>query len=261
MNVQEYISSGVVESYVLGLASNEERREFEELCLQYPEVLEARNAFELSLEKQAMQYAEAPAPALKARIWNEIKDEAKEEAKVIPLPQQQAPVRNINWLKYAAAACVILLAGSIYYNITLSKKNKALTGDYNNSMAELNMLKEDMEMLTNKPQVRMASLKGLEASPQSYTTVYWDSTSHDVYLLVNNLPKPPTDKQYQLWALADGKPIDLGFIGDGYFVKKDRLLIKAKNVLKAQAFAITLEKKNRPDPEKPAGDMYVMGNL
>jgi anti-sigma-K factor RskA len=248
VNVQEYISSGIVESYVLGLAADEERGEFEQLCLQYPELVKARTAFELLLEKQAMENAVAPAAALKQKIWNEI-------------PLQQAPVRKINWLRYAAAACVVLLAGSVYLNITLSNKNKKLTGEYNNSMAELNMLKEDMDMLTNKPQVRMASLKGLEASPQSYTTVYWDSTSHDVYLLVNNLPKPPTDKQYQLWALADGQPIDLGFIGDSYFVKKDRILIKAKNVQKAQAFAITLEKKNRPNPEKPDGDMYVMGNL
>jgi anti-sigma-K factor RskA len=247
----------MVESYVLGLASDEERREFEQLCLQYPELVQARTAFELLLEKQAMENVLAPAAGLKQKIWDEI----KEEAKVIPLQQGQAKIRKMNWLKYAAAACVILLAGSVYLNIELSNKNKKLTGEYNNSMAELNMLKEDMEMLTNKPQVRMASLKGTDMSPQSYTTVYWDTASHDVYLLVNNLPKPPSDKQYQLWALLDGKPIDLGMIAEDYFVKKNRLLLKANNAKNAQAFAITLEKKNRPNPEKPAGDMYVMGNL
>ena len=50
MNTQEYISSGIVESYVLGLASEEERREFEKMCNQHPEVLAARNAFEIALE-------------------------------------------------------------------------------------------------------------------------------------------------------------------------------------------------------------------
>ena len=34
-------------------------------------------------------------------------------------------------------------------------------------------------------------MKGMEISPASYATVYWDTTSHDVYLLVNNLPTPP----------------------------------------------------------------------
>jgi anti-sigma-K factor RskA len=43
VNKQEYISSGIVESYVLGLASAEERNEFEQMCSQYPDVLAARN--------------------------------------------------------------------------------------------------------------------------------------------------------------------------------------------------------------------------
>ena len=60
MNVQEYISSGIVESYVLGLASDEERKEFEQMCVQYPDVLAARNGFELVLEKKAMENAIIP---------------------------------------------------------------------------------------------------------------------------------------------------------------------------------------------------------
>lgn len=258
MNVQEYILSGIVESYVLGLASDEERKEFEQLCQQYPELLEARTSFELSLEQQAMQYAEVPPVALKQKIWQHIKEEdnpvqIKKTAKV--------PVRKINWLKYVAAASIALLIGSAYLNISLSSKNKKLKADYDTQVAQLDILKEDMDKLTSSPNIKMASLKGLPASPQSFTTVYWDTASHDVYLLVNNLPKPPSDKQYQLWALANGQPIDLGFISDEYFVKKNRLLIQAKNAQKAQAFAITLEQKNRPNPEKPEGEMYVMGNL
>ena len=62
MNIQDYISSGIIESYVLGLASQEERSEFERLAAQYPELLEARIAFEKTLEKQAMDNAIAPDP-------------------------------------------------------------------------------------------------------------------------------------------------------------------------------------------------------
>jgi anti-sigma-K factor RskA len=56
--------------------------------------------------------------------------------------------------------------------------------------------------------------------------------------MVNNLPQPATDKQYQLWALMNGQPIDLGV-----FARDERLLIKMKNVQNAQAFAITVEPK------------------
>lgn len=259
MNVQEYISSGIVESYVLGLASDEERNEFESLCLQYPELLAARQAFELSLEQQAMQYAVAPPVDMKQRIWDEIKPTDNESVKVVNL--SAAPVRKMNWWKVATAACVLLLAGSLFWIYDLNVKNATLGKENGKAKEDIRDLMAEVEQIKGNPNIKMASLKGLPASPQSFTTVYWDTASHDVYLLVNNLPKPPSDMQYQLWALADGQPIDLGFINDDYFVKKNRLLIQAKNAQKAQAFAITLEKKNRPNPEKPAGDMYVMGNL
>jgi anti-sigma-K factor RskA len=259
VNVQEYILSGIVESYVLGLASEEERKEFEQLCLQYPELVEARTSFELSLEQQAMQYAEVPPVSLKQKIWEEIKEELQESAKIVPL--SQVKVKKRNWWKVATAACIVLLAGSFVWMFDLNAKIYRLEKENWRAKENIQDLMTKVGRLQSDPNVKMASLKGMPASPQSFTTVYWDTASHDVYLLVNNLPKPPSDKQYQLWALADGQPIDLGFINDDYFIKKNRLLIQAKNAQKAQAFAITLEQKNRPNPEKPAGDMYVMGNL
>lgn len=240
---------------MLGLASEEERREFEQLCSQYPELIEARTAFEISLEKQAFENAIHPSADLKNKILAQIDTGGK----VVSMPA--APVKRINFWKYAAAACLLLLAGSVYLNISLAGKSKKLTDDYNNTVAELKEVRSDIEMLRGKPEIKMASLKGTPKSPQSYTTVYWDTTSHNVYLLVNNLPKPADSLQYQLWALTDGKPVDLGFISDDYFVKQNKLLLKANNIQKAQAFAITLEKKGRPNVSAPAGEMYVVGNL
>ena len=47
MNIQEYISSGIIESYVLGLADPEERLEFERIAVEYPELLAAKDAFDI----------------------------------------------------------------------------------------------------------------------------------------------------------------------------------------------------------------------
>lgn len=251
MNVQEYISSGIVESYVLGLASAEERREFEQMCLQYPEVLQARTAFELSLEKQAMENAIAPPADLKNKILSELGSSGK------VVSMQSSSVKSMTWIKYAAAACFVLLAGSIYYNISLSNKNKVLQSNYDNTVAKLNDMENDMSVITGRESIKMTSLKGTDISPQSYTTVFWDTTSHDVYLLVNNLPAPASDKQYQLWAFINGQPVDLGY----FDIKKERLLIQANNAQGVEAFAITLEKKGRPDPSKPEGAVYVLGKL
>jgi anti-sigma-K factor RskA len=254
VNVQEYISSGIVESYVMGLASPDEQREFEQICAQYPEVLEARIAFETSLEEQAMKNAIIPPASLKEKVVAA----AFENPGATIVSIDRTPVVKTNWIKYAAAAAVILLAGSLFWNISLYNQNKQLKTEYTSTVAKLADIEKDLDAITLNPNVKTASMKGLQISPSSTATVFWDTTSKDVFLLVNNLPKPASDRQYQVWALLDGKPIDLGMIDNEMFVDQKRLLLRMKNTGGAQAFAITLEKKGgNPTPQ---GDMYVMGN-
>ena len=157
--------------------------------------------------------------------------------------------------------------GTAFWAYSLYNKNKELqqVAEQQNSTqqeldqttAQLNDLKEQAALL-QKPGVKMASLKGTGVSPTSYVTVYWDTTSKDAYLMINNLPAPASDQQYQLWALLDGKPVDMGVFN--YELRQEKLLVKAKNVQNAQAFAITLEPKGgseNPTLEK----MYVVGKL
>lgn len=254
MNVKEYISSGIVESYVLGLASPEERSEFEKMCEQYPEVLEARIAFEVSLEKQATQNAIEPPADLKQRILNDINSTAK----VIRIDEKPVKVNPVTsrWWKYAAAVLILLLAGSVYWNLGLQKKKKELSEQLNNSATRMAQLEKDIAALKPNPAMKMVKMDGTPVSPQSYTTVYWDTTSHDVYLLINNLPKPASDQQYQLWALLNGQPIDMGMLE---ISEKPLQLYHMKNVQAAQAFAISLEKKG--GSPTPKGAIYVVGKL
>jgi anti-sigma-K factor RskA len=167
--------------------------------------------------------------------------------------------KGVNRWKFAAAASVILLAGSIAWNIAQMNQNKTLAVNLEKANDNITGLVAEIGKLQQNPNIKMAALRGMEISPQSTATVYWDTTSHDVFLLANNLPAPPDGKQYQLWALIDGKPVDLGMMD--YNIRQKKLLVRMKNVGNAQAFAITLEKMDRPDPSKPGGDMYVMGNL
>ena len=87
-------------------------------------------------------------------------------------------------------------------------------------------------------------------------TVYWDKRSKDVYLHVNNMPAATTGKQYQLWALVDGTPVDAGV----FDISSANPMIKMKNIPRAQGFAVTLEPTGgsiKPTPEQ----MYVLGLL
>jgi hypothetical protein len=57
MNVQEYISSGIVETYVFGLATEDERRVFESLASDYPELSNVCIEWQKELEAYALAHA------------------------------------------------------------------------------------------------------------------------------------------------------------------------------------------------------------
>lgn len=237
---------------MLGLASEEERKEFEQLCAQHPELVEARLAFEEQLETNALTHATIPPPALKQKIWSELN-----------LKTAPAPVVKMNqYWKYAVAACLVLLAGSLLWNFSLQQQNQSIRQDLGSIRQELDNTRRSLAAMEadaavlQKPGMKMAMLSGMDASPQSSATVYWDTTSKDVYLMVNNLPQPPSDKQYQLWAILNGQPVDIGVLN---MSNKPIQLYRMRNTQHAQAFAITLETMG--GNPAPKGKMYVMGRL
>jgi len=262
VNVKEYISSGIVESYVLGLVSDEERREFEALCLQHREIAQARDAFEKLLEKNLLKDAQTPSPQLKELINEKLKNIPAENIESKP---SRAVIRKINHWKWIAAASVVLLAISAYWSVITYNRNRELASTNNElqnqlqqSNISLNEFRQEINVLQG-PGMKMAALKGTAHAPEAMATVYWDTAkTKNVYLLINNMPRPSSDKQYQLWALFDGKPVDLGVFDMN--IRQERLFVKIQNVQKAQAFAITLEP--RGGSTKPTMDsMYVMGSL
>lgn len=174
----------------------------------------------------------------------------------------EKPVRSLLLWKLTAAASLIFLGIALSWGYRTQFK-------YKNLQQEIAVLEQKQQQTVDrlaqlqaeagtiqKPGIRIASLQGTNTAPAAQATVYWDSTTTNVYLVINNLPQPASNKQYQLWALADGKPIDLGVVE----LRQTPLLIKMKGVQKAQAFAITLEPKGGSlSPTLEA--MQVMGKL
>ena len=267
MNVQEYISSGIIESYVLGTASADERAEFESMCASHIEVVKARNEFELFLENTLQnQKLEVPRE-LKSRILSEIGMEKNEQPRISA--QKPTLVPRIGFAKYIAAASLILLACSALLNLYLFDQYKRSIAQFNDlaarntQVADANQILqtkvqsyEGMMGLIRNPDMNIVKMPGVANSPSSMATVYWNTQSKDVYLLVNNLPKPIADKQYQLWAIVDGKPVDAGV----FDLSAGISFVKLKNIPSAEAFAITLE--NRGGSLSPTmSAMFVMGKV
>lgn len=245
MNVQEYIESGIIESYVMGLASESERAEFERLCRQYPELVDARKKFEESLEGYASENATPPPPEVKAKVLEAVK----------MLPPGQDPETKLGRTKVlprlVIAACITLLIGMAFIYYQTKQENQDLT-NINQRLKESldttsNILKRivDEQKVVSNPDVTVVNMVGTQVAPRSSANVYWDSARSDVYLVVKNMPRLPSDQQYQLWALIDSKPKDLGV----FDATNEKVILKMKNTQKAQAFAITIEKKGgSPSP-------------
>lgn len=274
MDIQAYIQSGIIESYVLGLTSAEETLEVERLRNEYIEIDKAINEFSLALEEKAFENAITPPPEIKAKIIAAAIQQEKQPNE-IPLtpaePEKTAPaiipVYNIGTWKMVAAASVILLIGSAalnYYLYNQYSNNKEAyqallsereTLQANNSVyqTQLKEWQAAAAMMTDTAMatVKMRSTKGKDDA----AIVFWNKQNKDVYVMVNKLPEPATGRQYQLWAMVDGKPVDAGVLDPSC-----SSVCKMKNIPKAQAFAITLEKEGGNQfPNLKA--LFVMGNI
>lgn len=271
MDVQAYISSGILESYVLGQLDNASAREVERIAEQYPEVKKELEQIELSLEKYAFAHQIAPSSSVKNKIFASIDSgqpsfQQKEEAKVVPIHKNSSYTRLL--VAASLTTTVISTALSLYF---YSKWNKAedriiamqadrtvLADKLNLTNLKLNEKEAETEKLiafvgdTNTAQVR---LKGLPLSPNSGATVLWNKTSGTVMIAVNELPLPPAGMQYQLWALDNGKPLDAGVFNT------DTVSIQQlKQITSAQAFAVTLERTGG-SPVPTLDKMYLLGTL
>ena len=65
MNVKEYIETGILEVYVLGLASKEEAEEVERMSIMHAEIKQELAEITIALEQYAQQNNIAPHPSLK----------------------------------------------------------------------------------------------------------------------------------------------------------------------------------------------------
>ena len=270
LDIQAYIASWVIESYVLGLATEQEVAELEQLRKQYPEINQSMAAFEALLEAEAMANAQQPPAHIKQALLQTLQSEFKDTAVASTQPQATitGKVANLNWYKYAAAAAVILIVASAGLNIyffnkvnQLQNQYLALVNERNSLEAGLNIYKtkaldiyNSMQLMSD-PNMLKVSMPGIKGKEDNLATVFWDKQSKEVYLLPNRLPQAPENKQYQLWALVNGKPVDAGLLSADCGG-----LCKLKTIPDAQAFAITLENKGG-SPAPHLDQLYVLGKI
>lgn len=258
MNISEYISSGVIEAYLLGELPLAEKEEFEENLARYPELREELRMAEETLEALAFKAAKTPRSALKKQLIEMATTSESREAKVVSLP--------VNYWKWAAAASVAfaLMASTLAYNYrqrwvesqtnlaNLIAQNQQIAQNYNVVNDRLNKIQNDFSIIENSSFQKVV-MKGTTNAPEALASVYWNANTNEVYLSIQNLKNLAAENQFQLWAIVDGKPVDAGVFDFGF-----EGLLKMKDISGAVAFAVTIEPKGgKPSPTLET--MQVMG--
>lgn len=192
------------------------------------------------------------------------------EAVVRPMssaPIAVAPARSSGWAIAASVALLLSLGGNalLYSNwknthselVALQNENSRFATTTTVVEKQLGDLRQENEVLRSD-EFRAVALAGTKTAPTARAKVLFNAATHKVYVDVRSLPALPADKQYQLWALDKGKPVDAGVLtvatasGTGIQHMKD--------IASAQTFAMTVE---------PAGGsvnptlstMTVVGNI
>jgi len=266
VDIQAYIQSGVIESYVLGVADAQDVAELQRLRAEYPEVEAAIAACEAWLAETARNSAVPVPDNVKDQLQHTLQNEFSPAADTTA-SNPTSLLKRMNRVRYFAAASIVLLVASATINVYLYQKyhqaNKdyiALMNERNTVVADNGLYQTKLQQMQDRMQLMAApgmlkvSMPGTPGKEGNLVTLFWDTNTKDVYVLANKLPKAPAGKQYQLWALVDGKPVDAGMLGDCAD------LCQLKPVLKAQAFAITLENTGG-SPTPHLDQLYVMGNV
>lgn len=284
-NIKAYIESGILELYVMGDLSAQEVREVEDMIAKYPELRLEIEEVERSLEHYAKQNAVMPSSDLKDKILNSLEGNINpvqihqekftpaEKPKVVPLHQAPSSGSKVKNLQYALAACIGLLIVSVVALFSahtelgeakeqiagLSQQNQKYTNAVNFMQKSNDELQKVVDMGEN-PDWAKVQLAGVGNSPDAQMTVYWNKKNQDVMVVSSKmkLPTHDADHQYQLWAIVNGKPVDLGVFDNK--TDSSTLLLRMKEVSAAQAFAVTLEKRGG-NPTPTMEQMVVMGGV
>ncbi len=281
MNTKNYIASGMIEGYLFGLSIADERMEFEQMLKVDAELRMEYEAVQESLLNYMKANQRKLPEGMKDKLWEKLSGTAQtgenHRVNLIESAEQMVMKRApiiVRLMPFAVAASLALFSVSAYmawdYHekwvrsenkiAELEKEKNQVADQLKPLQSKLDEANNDLAHL-NHQGVKLVRMQGKEIAPESSALVYWDTKTQTVSLYDMKLPPAPSGKQYQLWAIVDGKPVNAGMIDFAKVNKKynahSMVDIKIEN---ASAFAITLE--NEGGAEVPTMEaMYMMGGI
>jgi anti-sigma-K factor RskA len=263
---KEFIDSGLLELYVLGTLSEEERAEVVRMCSEFPEVKAELAAIEASMEAIDQSLAVAPSAAVKSGLFEKLESATPKQGKQVTMNATGNRPSGSSWMLAASVTIAIIsLATAVFY----FQKYNDLSGDYEALVAQNAQMAQDLNQVKNSltenesllalatdESTQRIALNATQEGSNLQVFVYWNTTSQEVYLDLGNLSMPGSQEDYQLWAIVGGQPVDMGVIN----FNDPASLQKMNAIQGAVAFAITLEPKGGK-PAPTLENMVVLGKV
>ncbi|MFZ1704692.1 MAG: anti-sigma factor [Saprospiraceae bacterium] len=221
MNTKEYISSGILELYVLGQLSEEECILVEKMSEKHIEVKREIHEISISLEKYGKLNAVTPSPDLFDSIVQQLPDVATDAN---PGQNNASPSSSTNWqwLTFLFAGISLVSVVMYLWNINMmeseykSMKKNLMICDSIHQASSLQYALIDSIQDPNNKIIPLASTEGF-----SGTNVYlhYNEVKQKNYLQIYQLPRIDGDHDFQLWSLKPGQdPIPLDVFNSGHFI-------------------------------------------
>lgn len=261
MDIQQYISSGILELYVYGSLSESESREVSRMVKEHPEVKAEVEKIEAALQ----DLSAAAAPSNPGHLLASISNKITGEKKVVNLKKDKT-----NWPAYLgwAASLLFLIGLFALFNENqqlkeslqvLEQRNEIIENEIADARNDAEKTRELLNVLRDKNIIEV-NLGGQEIAPEAYATVYWDREQNLTFIDARDLPEPPRGMVYQVWSLKMSPltPTSLGLLEN--FEQDENKIFRLDNPQLSEGFGITLEPAGGSD-SPTLERLYALGTV
>ena len=251
MSDQDPISSQLIEQYVLGLCTPEEKAVLDKQRLQDPALHQAILDAEQQMENFFLSNAVQPTPNTDEKILKTLRDLQPAQAVVKPISAAS------NWWKRVAAVSTGLLLLSGIGNFTQFQKNRQQSLEIARLSSQPQTLPVADFAVMRNPRITPVAMMGVGIHSICRCPMDWDKQTGKVYIMIHHLPETDNQEDYQLWAWVDGKPVSVGIVNDRI---RDRFIEISGMPAGATEFTVTLEPANGSSSPTEA-ETYLRGRI
>jgi anti-sigma-K factor RskA len=215
-DLKVFLESGLLERYMMGTCSREQKEEVEYFIENFPEVKAEYDRLQEEINNVSDQFTDESPDGLKEAIISCLEDDTDYQVKNVYSKKRSVGFQFMPW-----AAALIAFIGSVALftqKNNLCKTNMEIHAQLNMVAHQLEATKSELAFLHEKlaisghDKTERLVLTGNELSPNFSSTAFWNEVAGKAILYVNDLGELEKNQCYQVWADVDGKMVNVGII-------------------------------------------------